>query len=131
MWAVSRRSCLGFLSESGDRVSPGGQSCPDSREVRLRQLWLCFSLKLFPPAPCPHRQLLSASLGELSISCRCCWALIPAMGRQRRGAALGVLHGVGGGRAQGVHLSSQSLDFLTYKTSLSIWVLCCLQNHLK
>jgi len=40
------------------------------------------------------------------------------MGCQRCRAAFGVLHHMGGSRAQGAHLSSRSLDFLTYKIIL-------------
>lgn len=122
IWAISSKSCFCFFQSirSGDRVSLGGQSCPDSREVCLLQLSLRFSLNLVPACTLPlcHR-LLSASLGELSISHRCSWALIPAVGCQWCRAAFGVLHDAGGGRAQGApHLNYQSLDFLTYKTIL-------------
>lgn len=40
------------------------------------------------------------------------------MGCQRCGAAFGVLHHVGGGKSQGAHLNSHSLDFLTCETIL-------------
>lgn len=75
-------------------------------------------------APCPLcLWLFSASLGEVSISHHCFWALV--MDSQHCRAAFGVLYDTGGGRALEAHLNAQSLDFLTCITILVYLGLMC------